>query len=181
MIGRTDKDALPLVGKFTTLSKELTSERRAYPVEADFHLRIAREYVRAESCRRADARVVILDRFVLSVLSRMRVDAPPGAERYIEHLNGVVQHADLAVTIYCKCPFETAYQRLIADVQRGDRSSLSPKEQRGKAYLQSLHDAMASDFEGLTWIGTKCGIATDSGLNEMTSHCAKLFNDGLIK
>lgn len=180
VIGRTDEDALPLVAKITKLSKELTSEGNSYPVEADFHLRIAREYIRAESCRRAVSQVVILDRFVLSVLSRMRVDAPSGAARYIDHLKDVVRHAGLAATIYCKCPFETAYQRLISDVEGGRRGSLSPKEQRGKDYLQSLHEAMALDFEALTWIGTKRDIATDSGLTEMSAHCAMFFNDGLF-
>lgn len=163
LIGRKAEDSSPDIAKITSLSQELD---KGAPPEAGFHLRIAREHLRAEECRRSDADIVILDRFILSVLSRVRTDGTD-AEPYIGHLKAVMRQADLAATVFCQCPFEVAWRRVNDEVKSGGRASLSPKEAKGEQYLRRLHDAMKNDFEMLTWLGDKYSISTNLGLAQL--------------
>ena len=176
VIGRRTADSSPDIGRITALSQELD---RDAPPDAGFHLRIAREYLRAEACRQSDANVVILDRFILSVLSRMRTDGT-NAESYLEHLRAIARRAELAATIFCECPFETAWQRVNEEVQRGRRLALSPKEAKGESYLRLLHNSMRDDFEKLTWIGAKHSIPTHLGTQISLNHCRVLI-DNLLR
>ena len=176
VIGRKAEDSSPDIARITALSQELD---RDAPPEAGFHLRIAREYLRAEACRQSDANVVILDRFILSVLSRLRTDGTD-AEPYIEHLKAIARRAELAATIFCECPFEIAWQRVNEEVQRGRRLALSPKEAKGEAYLRLLHNSMQLDFEKLTWIGSKHSIPTHVGAEVSLNHCGTLVETLLL-
>ena len=173
VIGRRYGDSSPDIGRITALSQELDKEA---PPEAGFHLRIAREYLRAEECRRAEVDVVILDRFILSVLSRLRTDGTD-AGRYMEHLKEIALLAELAATILCDCPFEIAWQRVNAEVESGYRANLSPKEAKGEGYLRLLHKSMQTDFKQLTWIGSKHLIPTYMGTQTSLDHCSVLVDN----
>ena len=173
VIGRKAEDSSPNIARITTLSQELDKDA---PPDAGFHLRIAREYLRAEECRRSDAEVVILDRFVLSVLSRIRADGT-NAGQYIEHLRAIVTQAALDVTIFCDCPFETAWMRLNKAVESGQRASFSPKEAKGASYLRELHETMKKDFSQLTWLGRTYSVPTDQNAIELRRYFAERFND----
>jgi thymidylate kinase len=117
---------------------------------------------------------VILDRFVLSVLSRIRVDGESGST-FLPHLKDIAVRSTLAATIYCDCSFETAWDRVNAEVRNGGRAALSPKEMKGPIYLRRLHDAIKADFDRLDWIGAKYSIATDRGIETMMDQCGPLF------
>ena len=175
VIGRRTEDSSADIGRITALSQELDKEA---PPEAGFHLRIAREYMRAEECRRSEADVVVLDRFVLSVLSRIRTDGTK-VQPYIEHLKDIVRRANLAATVFCDCPFETAWKRVTDEVQTGGRAALSPKEAKGEQYLRLLHESMSTDFENLTWIGAKHSIATFTGVQASRDRCKLVIEETL--
>ena len=171
IIGRRSEDSSPDIGRITSLSQDLDS---GAPPEAAFHLRIAREYLRTEECRRSEADVVILDRFILSVLSRLRTDGTK-TEQYMDHLKDIARRAQLAATIFCDCPFEIAWQRVNEEVEDGRRVTLSPKEAKGEPYLRQLHDAMTADFQGLSWIGEKYLFPTNIPAHASHQRCQLLI------
>jgi thymidylate kinase len=174
VIGRKADDSTPTIGAITGLSQRLQQDDASYPVETDIHLRLAREYLRAEQCMRSTSQLVILDRFVLSVLSRVRA-AGLNDDLYIAQLQEIAKTAGLNATIYCDCPFEVAWARVNASVASGDRSSLSPKEQRGSAYLRDLDEWMRRDFRRLEWLGNTYSVMTAKGSELMRTQCAEIL------
>lgn len=164
LIGRTAGFASSDVVTLTDLTKHFIREKDLFVPQVDFHLRLAREYLRAHSCRRSTADVVVLDRFVLSVLSHIRADSDE-VEVYIPHLREIAAIAGVSATIFCQCPFELSLERLVHDVASGNRSSLSPKEARGPDYLRVLFTSMVNDFGRLDWLGSKIAIRTDVELS----------------
>ena len=171
IIGRRANDSSADIGKITSLSQHLDVDA---PPQAGFHMRLAREYLRAEQALCSAARIVVLDRFVLSVLSRIRVDGTH-PELYIDTIKDIALRSTLDATIYCDCDFEIAWQRVNAEVESGRRTSLSPKERKGATYLRQLHEAIKDDFDHLSWIGQKHSIATDQGLDTMERQCDIVF------
>lgn len=179
IIGRRVEDGGPFIGRVTSICQELAEAGAASVTEADFHLRLGREYLRANECRRAKADVVILDRFVLSVLSRMRVDGND-ARRFIPHLRDIVSVSGLTATIYCNCAFDTAWKRVAKDVESGKRDGLTPKERRGRTYLKKLHEAMRDDFSRLKWLPVRHPIDTDKGIDKMKEQVLAVFHKGIF-
>lgn len=179
VVGRVGESASSYVRDLTNLTKELAQDRNAFVVEADFHLRLARECLRAAECRKSPADIVVLDRFVLSVLSRIRIDGVQ-SELYLPHLREITSRADLVATVFCMCPFELAWSRVRNDVGIGVRATLSPKEARGEEYLRRLSEAMSHDFTQLDWIGERVPIATDSTSEETASQIRTLLFEKLL-
>lgn len=175
LIGRTAGFASSDVVTLTDLTKHFIREKDLFVPQVDFHLRLAREYLRARSCSLSTADVVLLDRFVLSILSHIRADSDD-VEVYIPHLREIATVAGVSATIFCQCPFELAWERLVHDVASGNRSSLSPKEARGPDYLRLLFTSMVDDFGRLDWLGTKIEIRTDVELR----HTAHEIADKLV-
>lgn len=175
VIGRKAADATPAIGAITALTQDLLRKHQVDSPEADIHLRLAREHLRAEECRRSSADIVVLDRFVLSVLSRVRVNRLAD-ERLVSQLCDIAVKAELQATLYCECPFEVAWSRVMASVESGERESLSPKEERGPEYLRELHEIMRADFNGLAWIGRKYAINTASGIEVMRHQLFEVFD-----
>ena len=175
VIGRKAVDATPAIGAITALSQDRRQTHKIDSPDADIHLRLAREHLRAEECGRSSADIVVLDRFVLSVLSRVRINCLDD-ERLVSQLRGIAAKAELGATLYCECPFEVAWSRVTASVESGERESLSPKEERGPEYLRALHDIMKDDFNELDWIGDKYAIDTASGIEIMRHQLSGVFD-----
>jgi len=179
VIGRRGADGGPFIGRITSLCQDLAENGTASITKADFHLRLGREYLRANECLSAKADVVILDRFVLSVLSRIRVDGND-ARCFIPHLRDIVSVSGLTATIYCNCAFNTAWTRVGKDVESGKRVGLTPKERRGRPYLKKLHEAMSDDFSKLKWLPSRHRIDTDKGFGKMKEQVLALFDNGVF-
>lgn len=175
VIGRKALDATPAIGAITALTQDLPRKHKLESPDADIHLRLAREHLRAEACLQSTANIIILDRFVLSVLSRIRVGGLPD-ECLVSQLRDIAAKARLGATLYCDCPFEVAWSRVTASVASGERESLSPKEERGTDYLSALHNSMRADFDRLDWIGDKYSVDTSQGTDLMERELAVVID-----
>jgi thymidylate kinase len=115
-VGRREGSASPTVAR---LSKVLHEDAGPLLPQADVFVRIAREFQRAALAAAVPTGVVVLDRFVLSILGLARYyghDADP-----IAHiLKDITARAHLFATVLVQCPFELAASR----VQQRDKGSL---------------------------------------------------------
>jgi thymidylate kinase len=115
-VGRREVSASPVVAR---LSKVLHEEAGPLLPQADVFVRIAREYQRGALAAAVPTGVVVLDRFVLSILGLVRYyghDADP----ILTILKDIVARAHLFATVLVQCPFELAASR----VQQRDKGSL---------------------------------------------------------
>lgn len=138
------------------LRRGLVAGSDGLPPRADIGLRLAREAVRATMAASVPDGLVIFDRFVISVASRLTI-LPPWVDEgnslaasevaAITLLLGrVSQIAGLAGTLYCRCSFETSWGRTTA---RGAQLGLSPKEALGV----ELNRAIACEMDRLVRVG----------------------------
>lgn len=129
LIGRRPDSAPPAVAAFTDLLRAHGSE---FALETDLMVRIAREYQRAVEAARAVSGLVVLDRFVLSVLARAQ------AERLshipvTQTLTRAAHMARLDGTLFIRCEFAKAWARITSGT-----TPLAFKETRGEAYNESF-------------------------------------------
>jgi thymidylate kinase len=156
LIGRRAGYITPAIAK---LSQVLREEVRALTPQADLFLRIAREYQRAHVAALAPQGIVLLDRFVLTVLSLARVyghDADP----LTPFLREIVARADLRATLFVHCPFEVAYHRV------KNRRPDSSTRHRGEAMLRRVADFMADDFQRGLFTGQQWPVDNSKSLAE---------------
>jgi thymidylate kinase len=151
-IARRGTYATASVAKFTRL---LNEEIRDLSPQADLFLRIAREYQRAQLAAAAPSGIVVLDRFVLSILALARLNGLP-VDLLTPFLREITLRANLHATIFVKCPFEVAGSRV------SGRSPNSSSKRRGKRLLQTLAQHMEADFErglltGQQWLVDNSG------------------------
>jgi len=156
LIGRRAGYITPAIAK---LSQVLREEVRALTPQADLFLRIAREYQRAHVAALAPQGIVLLDRFVLTVLSLARVyghDPDP----LTPFLREIVARADLRATLYVQCPFEVACNRV--KIRRPDSST----RHRGEAMLRRVADFMVEDFQRGLFTGQQWPVDNSKSLAE---------------
>jgi thymidylate kinase len=92
------------------LSKVLHEDARGLLPHADMFVRIAREYQRAALAAAVPSGVVVLDRFVLSILAQARYyghDVDP----VLNILKDIAARSHLFATILVQCPFDLAASR----------------------------------------------------------------------
>jgi thymidylate kinase len=138
LIGRRVGYVSPAVVK---LSQILREEVRHLSAQADVFIRLAREYQRAHLAAMAPQGIVLLDRFVLTVLSLARLYGQEG-DLLTHYLRETVARADLWATIFVHCPFEVACQRVLRR-----RPGKSPHKLRNQTMLRRVADFMVKDFK----------------------------------
>jgi thymidylate kinase len=137
-IGRRGPHATPAVAR---ISRLLEGEDGALPPMAAALLRTAREELRAEVAAAAPAGVVVLNRFVLTALALIR-EAGPDAEAFVPLLGDTAERAGLCATVFVRCPFEVAWERLRAR----DRGR-PVRDRRGREVLERLAVLLDEEFD----------------------------------
>jgi thymidylate kinase len=136
-VGRRNGYVNPAITKLTHV---LGREAANLTPQAEMFIRIAREYQRAHLASTISTGVVLLDRFVLSVLALARINAMD-VDLISKHLKEIVLRADLHATVFVQCPFETAWSRVV------DRSA-GPvtASERGQRMMQRIANYMEDDY-----------------------------------
>jgi thymidylate kinase len=137
LIGRRAGHITPTIAR---LSQVLRDEVRHLTPQADVFLRVAREYQRAGAAACVAEGIVLLDRFVLTVLSLARVYGQD-VDGLIPFLRDIAGQATLQATIFVHCPFEVAWHRV---ERRRPGSSL---RRRAQGMLRQVADFMVEDFQ----------------------------------
>jgi thymidylate kinase len=142
-VGRREASASPVVARLTKLLHEDAGPLLPH---ADVFVRIAREYQRATLAAAVPTGVVVLDRFVLSILGLVRFyghDADP----IVNILKDMAARAHLFATVLVQCPFDLAASR----VQQRNKGSLLRVTGDERAHRR-LAELIEEDFRrgGLT-------------------------------
>jgi thymidylate kinase len=132
--------------------------------EADLFLRVGREYQRAEEAARVERGVVLLNRFVISVLARVRV-AGRDVALFTSLLHGAVHKACVTGTVYVACPFPVAWERVQQGIRTGTRRP-SPQDKRGREYNERLYHFPWADFERGELTGERWRVDNSGSLEE---------------
>jgi thymidylate kinase len=136
LIGRKETYASPLAGRITRLLHE---EAPSMTPQTESFMRIAREYERADLAVAPMGGVVVLDRFVLSSLSLIRfhgLDVEPITAIFKD----LIARAHLHATVFVKCPFDVARNRVKERAIGGKRS-------RDAVFLLRLAEFMEEEFD----------------------------------
>src|SRR5262249_39667358 len=107
-IGRRTGHTSGTIVKFTQL---LNEEMSRLAPGAEVFLRLAREYQRAHVAAQVPQGIVILDRFVVSILTMARLHQLDD-QALLPLLRRTAAQAGLHATLYIQCPFETAWDRV---------------------------------------------------------------------
>jgi thymidylate kinase len=163
LVGRRGTYADPVVARLTKLLQEGATQLTPH---ADISVRVAREYQRAYLAASAPADVVVLDRFVLSILSLARIQ---GHEIKPVHglLKDVAARAHLFATVFVHCPFETASER----VQERTAGLLS-RGQKSQRFLRRLAELLEDDFERGLLTGQQWPVDNSHSLEEAQEQLA---------
>jgi thymidylate kinase len=138
LLGRKESYASPLVGRLTALLHE---EATNLVPQADIALRLARECQRAALAAAVPSGVVVLDRFVLSLLSLARFHGLD-LEPILRFLQDISARAALHATVFVKCPFELARSRV---KERSQGFIVRPS--RDERFLRRMAQGMEEDFQ----------------------------------
>jgi thymidylate kinase len=172
-IGRRSHSASPVVAKLTEL---LRAEAGNMTPRTEVHLRIARAYQRAYLAALAPPEVVVINRFVLSILSRARLNGP-GAEHLIPMLKELTAISELHATIYVKCPFEMAWGRV-----KNRQAWLLPTQTLSETLLRRTAEFLEEDFgsgvlTGRQWLVDNSGTLEQSH-EQITSYLLPYLQSG---
>src|SRR5205807_8701574 len=107
-IGRRTGYVSPSVAKLTRL---LGEESGNLTPQAEVFARLAREYQRAHMAASATPGIILLDRFVLTILALARVHGLE-VDLILPFLREMTVRADLHATIFVTCPFEVGWRRV---------------------------------------------------------------------
>ena len=135
-IGRRNGTVSSTVVKLTQLLREEVLEMTP---QADIFVRIAREYQRAHSAASAPPGIVVIDRFVLTILSLARLHGFD-VEMVSPLLREITTRADLHATIFVHCPFEVATSRV------KERSQGLPPGIRNETLLRRIAEFIEEEF-----------------------------------
>ncbi len=135
-IARRGPFASPLVSKLTVL---LNEEARNLAPPAEVFTRIGREFQRAHLATLASPGLIVLDRFVLTLLSLARVLGQP-VDFLMRPLQEIIVHANLHATIFVHCPFEVAYSRA------QERRQGLTRRNRDQSTLRSMARFLEEEF-----------------------------------
>ncbi len=138
LIGRRGTHASPLVTKFTRFLHE---EHPQLCAPADILMRLAREYQRACQAAATPGGIVVLDRFVLSVLSLVRVNGQD-MNTMLPFFKEIIARAHLHATLLVDCPFDVACARV-----QERMPGLPSKRSYGEPLLRRLGQFVGEDFE----------------------------------
>jgi thymidylate kinase len=138
LIGRRTGHVTPTIVKITRVLREEVSNLAPH---ADIFLRMGREYQRAHLAACSPPGVVVLDRFVLTVLSMARIYGHD-IDALLPQFREIVARADLHATIFVHCPFDMAWAR----VQERNQG-LPPARSRGEKLLRRAAGFVADDFQ----------------------------------
>jgi thymidylate kinase len=138
LVGRRETYSSPLVGRLTGLLHE---EAANLAPQADIAVRIAREYQRAALAAAVPSGVVVLDRFILSLLSLARFHGLD-LEPVLRFLQDISARAGLHATVFVKCPFEMARIRV---KERSQGFTVKPS--RDERFLRRMAQATEEDFQ----------------------------------
>ncbi len=137
-VGRRSGYVTPLIAKLTRM---LGEETRNLTTRAEICLRLAREHQRARLVERAPDGIVVLNRYVITLLSLARL-YECDSDFLREELGTLVRGARLDATLFIRCPFEDAWARV---TERNPR--LSHPKMRTKPLLHKVARFMEEDFE----------------------------------
>jgi thymidylate kinase len=137
IIGRREAYSSPLVGRLTRLLHE---EPMTLSPSAETFVRLAREQERGCLASRVPDGVVVLDRFVLSMLALARLNGQD-TEPIKRLLREITLRAQLVATVLVTCPFEIARARVKERLQ-----GAKVKRSRDERFLHRLADFMEEDF-----------------------------------
>jgi thymidylate kinase len=138
LLGRREAYASPLVGRLTGLLHE---EAANLLPQADIAVRLAREYQRAALASAVPSGVVVLDRFVLSLLSLARFHGLD-PEPVVRSLQDISARSGLHATVFVKCPFDMARNRV---KERSQGFTVRPS--RDERFLRRMAQGMEEDFQ----------------------------------
>lgn len=146
-VGRHTHYVSRVVSRLTHL---LASEAANLAPQADIYARLAREYQRALLAAAAPGRVIVISRFVLSILAQARL-AWESPDHLVRPLREIAEAADLHATVFVRCPVETAWERVR---QRHPRAAFHSGM---KEHLQKIAGHMEEDFRkgaitGRQWV-----------------------------
>ncbi len=135
-IGRRNATVSSTVFKLTQLLRE---EVREMTPQTDIFIRIAREFQRAHTAASAPPGIVVLDRFVLTILALARLHGFD-VQTVLPLLREITARADLHATVFVHCPFETATSRV------KERNHGLPPGMRNETLLRRLAELMEEEF-----------------------------------
>jgi thymidylate kinase len=163
LVGRREGSANALVGK---LSRLLHEEGEGLTAPASMLVRIAREHQRAQLAASVPSGLVVLDRFILSALALVRLNGlEPGP--FLTLLKDVTARAHLHATVFVKCPFEVARQRVLDRGTGGIGQKSVQLLQRIARYLED--DFQSGTLTGQQWLVDNSGQA--SAAEEQLEDC----------
>jgi thymidylate kinase len=136
-IGRRTGYVSPSVAKLTQLLGEETGNLTA---PAEIFARMAREHQRAHLAASAPPGIILLDRFVLTILAMARVHGLD-IDLLLPLLREMVSKADLHATIFVTCPFDMGWRRV---EQRN--KGLSSVLRRGERMFRRVAEFIEEDF-----------------------------------
>jgi thymidylate kinase len=154
-VGRRAVHATPAVGKLTRLIQE-EAGNLAGPTAV--LVRLAREYQRARLAAEVPAGVVLLDRFVVSILALARVTNQP-VDLFVPLCRDIVRRARLDATIFVRCPLEVCRGRVEARLEPGQLPRTTDP-----GLLRELAGAMAAEFESGMLTGARWPVDNDGPL-----------------
>jgi thymidylate kinase len=166
-IGRRSGFTSPTVARITNL---LAHEGMNLTPQASVFLRVAREYQRAHLAASAGARIVVLDRFVLSALALARLNGQE-PEILTPILKEIVLRADLHATIFVSCPFDVAWRR-VQERTQGVPSSHTPSE----ALLRRMSGFLDEDFHRGTLTGQQWLVENSKDLADAQEQLARYLH-----
>jgi thymidylate kinase len=135
-IGRRTGMVSSAVIKLTHLLREEVHELTPY---TDVFVRLAREYQRAHTAALAPPGIVVLDRFVVTILSLVRLHGL-NVEMITPLLREMVARANLHATIFVHCPFEAATNRV------KERSQGLPPGSKNEVLLRRMAGFLEEEF-----------------------------------
>ena len=162
-VGRREVSASPAVGRLTKVLHDDPLEPRA-----DVLVRIAREYQRAALAAMVSSGVVVLDRFVLSILALARYHGHD-IDPILSLLKDIAARANLFATVLVQCPFEVAAGR----VQERNKGSLLRTLVDDRAHRR-LGELIEEDFRrgllaGQQWLVDNSG-ELKAAEDQLTAH-----------
>jgi thymidylate kinase len=153
LIGRGVTDSVPSIHALTSVLREHGSN---YSLHSDLAIRVAREFVRAQIAASVSSGIVILDRFVISLLARNIADNI-NMDWVESSLVDTVRLSELDATLFIDCPFDVAWSRCQKALRSGVRE-VSLKDTRGAEYNQKFAMHQKQVFESSSLAMTKMTI-----------------------
>jgi thymidylate kinase len=136
-MGRRTGYVSPCIGKLTQLLGEETGNLVPH---AEVFARMARECQRAHLAASAPPGIILLDRFVLTLLALARVHGMD-VDLLLPFLRDMAARADLHATLFVTCPFDMGWHRV---EQRN--KGLSSVLRRGKEIFRRVAEYLEEDF-----------------------------------